>query len=106
MAQGTFIYYMRELMLRQTRVWKDIKEYSRRGNIRWCLEVKVSCFWAQVVQAVGSQCSNSEGLNGSTSPIIQRKLELDKVCMFVPLIMFEFMVYIFTLLTSLLSAHT
>lgn len=29
------------------------------------------------MQDVGSQCSNTEG---STSPIIQRKLELDKVC--------------------------
>ncbi|KAF3705670.1 Actin filament-associated protein 1-like 1 [Channa argus] len=35
--------------------------------------------WLKVVQAVCSQCSNTEGLNGSTSPIIQRKLELDKV---------------------------
>uniref|UniRef100_A0AAQ4QCK9 Actin filament-associated protein 1-like 1 n=1 Tax=Gasterosteus aculeatus aculeatus TaxID=481459 RepID=A0AAQ4QCK9_GASAC len=33
--------------------------------------------WLKVVQDVGSQCSNTEG---STSPIIQRKLELDKVC--------------------------
>lgn len=32
------------------------------------------------MQDVGSQCSNTEGLDGSTSPIIQRKLELDKVC--------------------------
>uniref|UniRef100_G3QAX8 Actin filament-associated protein 1-like 1 n=1 Tax=Gasterosteus aculeatus aculeatus TaxID=481459 RepID=G3QAX8_GASAC len=32
--------------------------------------------WLKVVQDVGSQCSNTEG---STSPIIQRKLELDKV---------------------------
>ena len=39
----------------------------------------------QVVQDVGSQSSNTEGLNGSASPIIQRKLELDKVrvCMFI-----------------------
>lgn len=36
----------------------------------------------QVVHDVGSQCNNTEGLNGSTSPIIQRKLELDKVCGF------------------------
>ncbi|XP_030010362.1 actin filament-associated protein 1-like 1 isoform X1 [Sphaeramia orbicularis] len=36
--------------------------------------------WLKVVQDVGSQCSNTEALNGSTSPIIQRKLELDKVC--------------------------
>uniref|UniRef100_A0A673A2U7 Actin filament-associated protein 1-like 1 n=1 Tax=Sphaeramia orbicularis TaxID=375764 RepID=A0A673A2U7_9TELE len=35
--------------------------------------------WLKVVQDVGSQCSNTEALNGSTSPIIQRKLELDKV---------------------------
>ncbi|XP_008331479.1 actin filament-associated protein 1-like 1b isoform X1 [Cynoglossus semilaevis] len=35
--------------------------------------------WLKVVQEVGSQCSNTEGLNGSCSPIIQRKLELDKV---------------------------
>lgn len=45
-----------------------------------CLEVNVFFFWIQVVQDVGSQCSNTEGLDGSTSPIIQRKLELDKVC--------------------------
>lgn len=36
-----------------------------------------------MVQDVGSQCSNTEGLDGSASPIIQRKLELDKVCVFV-----------------------
>ncbi|XP_040908376.1 actin filament-associated protein 1-like 1 [Toxotes jaculatrix] len=35
--------------------------------------------WLKVVQDVGSQCSNTEGPDGSTSPIIQRKLELDKV---------------------------
>lgn len=35
--------------------------------------------WLKVVQEVSSQCSNSEHLNGSTSPIIQRKLEIDKV---------------------------
>ncbi|XP_034539274.1 actin filament-associated protein 1-like 1 [Notolabrus celidotus] len=35
--------------------------------------------WLKVVQDVGSQSSNTEGLEGSTSPIIQRKLELDKV---------------------------
>ncbi|XP_034033994.1 actin filament-associated protein 1-like 1 isoform X2 [Thalassophryne amazonica] len=35
--------------------------------------------WLKVVQDVGSQCSNTEGLDGSTSPIIQRKMELDKV---------------------------
>ncbi|KAM3600741.1 uncharacterized protein V6R79_001658 [Siganus canaliculatus] len=35
--------------------------------------------WLKVVQDVGSQCSNTEGLEGSTSPIIQRKMELDKV---------------------------
>uniref|UniRef100_A0A7N9AQL4 Actin filament-associated protein 1-like 1 n=1 Tax=Mastacembelus armatus TaxID=205130 RepID=A0A7N9AQL4_9TELE len=35
--------------------------------------------WLKVVQTVGSQCNNTEGLEGSTSPIIQRKLELDKV---------------------------
>ncbi|CAK6957210.1 actin filament-associated protein 1-like 1 isoform X2 [Scomber scombrus] len=34
--------------------------------------------WLKVVQDVGSQSSNTEGLNGSASPIIQRKLELDK----------------------------
>ncbi|XP_028277020.1 actin filament-associated protein 1-like 1 [Parambassis ranga] len=34
--------------------------------------------WLKVIHDVGSQCSNTEGLNGSTSPIIQRKLELDK----------------------------
>lgn len=39
-----------------------------------------SFFVLKVVQEVGSQCSNTEGLNGSCSPIIQRKLELDKVC--------------------------
>ncbi|XP_029028908.1 actin filament-associated protein 1-like 1b isoform X2 [Betta splendens] len=35
--------------------------------------------WLKVMQAVGSRCSNTEALDGSTSPIIQRKLELDKV---------------------------
>ncbi|XP_053187426.1 actin filament-associated protein 1-like 1 isoform X2 [Scomber japonicus] len=35
--------------------------------------------WLKVVQDVGSQSSNTEGLNGSASPIIQRKLELDKM---------------------------
>ncbi|KAG7516226.1 hypothetical protein JOB18_026033 [Solea senegalensis] len=35
--------------------------------------------WLKVVQDVGSQCSNTEGAEGSTSPMIQRKLELDKV---------------------------
>ncbi|XP_014878301.1 actin filament-associated protein 1-like 1 isoform X2 [Poecilia latipinna] len=35
--------------------------------------------WLKVVHDVGSQCNNTEGLNGSTSPIIQRKLELDKM---------------------------
>ncbi|XP_038564884.1 actin filament-associated protein 1-like 1 [Micropterus salmoides] len=35
--------------------------------------------WLKVVQDVGSQSSNTEGLDGSTSPIIQRKLEIDKV---------------------------
>ncbi|CAJ1063591.1 actin filament-associated protein 1-like 1 [Xyrichtys novacula] len=35
--------------------------------------------WLKVVQDVGSQSSNTEGLEGSTSPIIQRKLELDKI---------------------------
>lgn len=35
--------------------------------------------WLKVVQDVGSQCSKTEGLEGSTSPIIQRKMELDKV---------------------------
>lgn len=35
--------------------------------------------WLKVVQTVGNQCSNTEGLEGSTSPILQRKLELDKV---------------------------
>ncbi|XP_041657801.1 actin filament-associated protein 1-like 1 [Cheilinus undulatus] len=35
--------------------------------------------WLKVVQDVGSQSGNTEGLDGSTSPIIQRKLELDKV---------------------------
>ncbi|XP_068600551.1 actin filament-associated protein 1-like 1 [Brachionichthys hirsutus] len=34
--------------------------------------------WLKVVQDVGSQCSNAEGLDESTSPIIKRKLELDK----------------------------
>lgn len=42
-------------------------------------EVNVLFLRVQVVQDVGSQCSNTEGLDGSTSPIIQRKLELDKV---------------------------
>uniref|UniRef100_A0A1A7X665 Actin filament-associated protein 1-like 1 n=1 Tax=Iconisemion striatum TaxID=60296 RepID=A0A1A7X665_9TELE len=35
--------------------------------------------WLKVVHDIGSQCNNTEGLNGSTSPIIQRKLELDKM---------------------------
>lgn len=35
--------------------------------------------WLKVVQDVGSQCSNAENLKGSTSPMIQRKLEIDKV---------------------------
>ncbi|CAG11747.1 unnamed protein product, partial [Tetraodon nigroviridis] len=35
--------------------------------------------WLKVVQDVGSKCSNPDGADGSTSPIIQRKLELDKV---------------------------
>ncbi|XP_058484190.1 actin filament-associated protein 1-like 1b isoform X2 [Solea solea] len=35
--------------------------------------------WLKVVQDVGSQCSNPEGAEGSTSPMIQRKLEIDKV---------------------------
>ncbi|XP_041865193.1 actin filament-associated protein 1-like 1 [Melanotaenia boesemani] len=35
--------------------------------------------WLKVVHDVCSQCNNTEGLNGSTSPIIQRKLELDKM---------------------------
>uniref|UniRef100_A0A3Q2Q1P1 Actin filament-associated protein 1-like 1 n=2 Tax=Fundulus heteroclitus TaxID=8078 RepID=A0A3Q2Q1P1_FUNHE len=40
------------------------------------------CFLFQLIQVVhdvGSQFNNTEGPNGSTSPIIQRKLELDKV---------------------------
>lgn len=45
-----------------------------------CFQVKIFFSCDQVVQDVGSQCSNTEGLDGSTSPIIQRKLELDKVC--------------------------
>uniref|UniRef100_A0A3Q3WUV2 Actin filament-associated protein 1-like 1 n=1 Tax=Mola mola TaxID=94237 RepID=A0A3Q3WUV2_MOLML len=36
--------------------------------------------WLKVVQDVGSQCSHTDRLDVSTSPIIQRKLELDKVC--------------------------
>lgn len=51
---------------------------GRHGGIG-CSEVKVFFSCGQVVQDVGSQCSNTEGLDGSTSPIIQRKLELDKV---------------------------
>uniref|UniRef100_A0A3B4B2N1 Actin filament-associated protein 1-like 1 n=1 Tax=Periophthalmus magnuspinnatus TaxID=409849 RepID=A0A3B4B2N1_9GOBI len=35
--------------------------------------------WLKVVKDVGSQCSNTDTLDGSTSPIIQRKLEIDKV---------------------------
>uniref|UniRef100_A0AAV2JAF8 Actin filament-associated protein 1-like 1 n=1 Tax=Knipowitschia caucasica TaxID=637954 RepID=A0AAV2JAF8_KNICA len=35
--------------------------------------------WLKVVKDVGTQCSNTENLDGSTSPIIQRKLEIDKV---------------------------
>lgn len=30
---------------------------------------------------MGSKCSNADGADGSTSPILQRKLELDKVCL-------------------------
>ena len=53
---------------------------TRTQGLFVCLEVNIFFFWNQVVQDVGSQCSNTEGLDGSTSPIIQRKLELDKVC--------------------------
>uniref|UniRef100_A0A667YLN7 Actin filament-associated protein 1-like 1 n=1 Tax=Myripristis murdjan TaxID=586833 RepID=A0A667YLN7_9TELE len=35
--------------------------------------------WLKVVREVGSQSCNSERLEGSPSPIIQRKMELDKV---------------------------
>lgn len=70
------------------RCWdRDTGEYGWRGNTRFCL--KVCFFWNQVVQDVGSQCSNTDGLDGSTSPIIQRKLELDKVCACVSACVFE-----------------
>lgn len=50
------------------------------GRTQGSLKVNVFFISNQVVQDVGSQCSNTEGLDGSTSPIIQRKMELDKVC--------------------------
>ncbi len=56
------------------------KSGGRHGGILLSGEHKVFFFWNQVVQDVGSQSSNTEGLDGSASPIIQRKLELDKVC--------------------------
>ncbi|XP_054610871.1 actin filament-associated protein 1-like 1 isoform X2 [Dunckerocampus dactyliophorus] len=34
--------------------------------------------WLKVVQDVGSHCGNMDGLSGSTSPVVDRKLELDK----------------------------
>lgn len=43
------------------------------------LEPFLCCCCGQVVQDVGSQCGSADGADGSTSPIIQRKLELDKV---------------------------
>ena len=78
MAQGTFysVCWKRE-------GWTQgnvAEGRTRTQGLFVCLEVNVFFFWNQVVQDVGSQCSNTEGLDGSTSPIIQRKLELDKVC--------------------------
>ncbi|CAN9501493.1 unnamed protein product [Ophioblennius macclurei] len=35
--------------------------------------------WLKVIHDVSSQCSSGDLLDGSTSPIIQRKMELDKV---------------------------
>lgn len=58
--------------------WKS----AESDQSRWDGGVFTSAFpflCEQVVQDVGSQCSNTEGVDGSTSPIIQRKLELDKV---------------------------
>nr|XP_057943060.1 actin filament-associated protein 1-like 1 isoform X2 [Doryrhamphus excisus] len=34
--------------------------------------------WLKVVQDAGSHCGNIDGLSGSTSPVVDRKLELDK----------------------------
>lgn len=71
----------------QAERWLKVPSVSSRGcwsaesdQSRW--EKESSAFpllCEQVVQDVGSQCSNTEGVDGSTSPIIQRKLELDKV---------------------------
>lgn len=80
MAQGTFY-----LLYKRAGAESD-KSRGRHRGIWWkrgckgCVEVKVFFLCDQVVQDVGSQCSNTDGLEGSTSPIIQRKLELDKVC--------------------------
>ncbi|XP_077362040.1 actin filament-associated protein 1-like 1 isoform X2 [Festucalex cinctus] len=35
--------------------------------------------WIKVVQDVGSHCGNMDALNASTSPVVQRKTELDKM---------------------------
>lgn len=73
----------------QAERWLKVPSVSSRGGgnlqsdqSRWGGGVFTSAFpflCEQVVQDVGSQCSNTEGVDGSTSPIIQRKLELDKV---------------------------
>ncbi|XP_061659934.1 actin filament-associated protein 1-like 1 isoform X2 [Syngnathoides biaculeatus] len=35
--------------------------------------------WIKVAQDVGSHCGNMDALNASTSPVVQRKMELDKM---------------------------
>lgn len=35
--------------------------------------------WLTVIREVASQATSGEGLEGSSSPMIQRKIELDKV---------------------------
>lgn len=85
--------------------WVRQQQGKTQGNVaeartQDCLEVKVFFLCDQVVQDVGSQCGNTEGLDGSTSPIIQRKLELDKVwvcfrtCLFINSIFFVFLLCI------------
>lgn len=79
MAQGNFIDHI----ISGGCCW-DRQEWGRHdmdeGRTQGSLKVNVFFISNQVVQDVGSQCSNTEGLDGSTSPIIQRKMELDKVC--------------------------
>ncbi|XP_061559511.1 LOW QUALITY PROTEIN: actin filament-associated protein 1-like 1 [Phycodurus eques] len=35
--------------------------------------------WIKVAQDVGSHCGNTDALNASTSPVVQRKMEIDKM---------------------------